>query len=60
MPIDGGLVATGFLVGMLVGLTGMGGGAIMTPFLISVVGVGPVVAVGTDLVYSAATKIVGA
>jgi uncharacterized membrane protein YfcA len=32
----------------------------MTPFLISVVGVGPVVAVGTDLVYSAATKIVGA
>ena len=58
--IDGGLVVTGFLVGMLVGLTGMGGGAIMTPFLISVVGVGPVVAVGTDLVYSAATKIVGA
>jgi len=38
----------------------MGGGAVMTPFLISVVGVGPVVAVGTDLVYSAATKIVGA
>jgi uncharacterized membrane protein YfcA len=60
MPLDGGLVVTGFLVGMLVGLTGMGGGAIMTPFLISVVGVGPVVAVGTDLVYSAATKIVGA
>jgi len=60
MPIHGGLVVTGFFVGMLVGLTGMGGGAIMTPFLISVVGVGPVVAVGTDLVYSAATKIVGA
>lgn len=54
------LVAAGFAVGLLVGLTGMGGGAIMTPFLISVVGVGPVVAVGTDLVYSAATKIVGA
>jgi len=60
MAIDAGLVVTGFFVGMLVGLTGMGGGAVMTPFLISVVGVGPVVAVGTDLVYSAATKIVGA
>ena len=60
MPFDTALVAAGFLVGLLVGLTGMGGGAVMTPFLISVVGIGPVVAVGTDLVYSAATKIVGA
>jgi uncharacterized protein len=60
MPIDPGLVAAGFLVGVLIGLTGMGGGAVMTPFLISVLGIGPVVAVGTDLIYSAATKIVGA
>lgn len=60
MPFDAGLIAAGFVVGLLVGLTGMGGGAVMTPFLISVVGIGPVVAVGTDLVYSAATKIVGA
>ena len=60
MLIDAGLVAAGFFVGLFVGLTGMGGGAVMTPFLISVVGIGPVVAVGTDLVYSAATKIVGA
>lgn len=60
MPIDPGLVAAGFLVGLLVGLTGMGGGAVMTPFLISVVGISPVLAVGTDLIYSAATKIVGA
>jgi len=60
MPIDAPLIAAGFVVGLLVGLTGMGGGAVMTPFLISVVGIGPVVAVGTDLVYSAATKIVGA
>ena len=60
MPIDAGLAAAGFIVGLLVGLTGMGGGAVMTPFLISVVGVGPVVAVGTDLIYSAATKVVGA
>lgn len=60
MPFDAGLIAAGFVVGLLVGLTGMGGGAVMTPFLISVVGIGPVVAVGTDLVYSAATKVVGA
>lgn len=60
MPIDLGLAAAGLLVGFLVGVTGMGGGAVMTPFLISVVGVGPVVAVGTDLIYSAITKIVGA
>jgi uncharacterized membrane protein YfcA len=60
MPIDPGLVVAGFLVGLLVGLTGMGGGAIMTPFLIAVVGVSPVMAVGTDLIYSAVTKIVGA
>jgi uncharacterized membrane protein YfcA len=58
--MDVGLTLAGFVVGLLVGLTGMGGGAIMTPFLISVVGVGPIVAVGTDLVYNAATKIVGA
>jgi uncharacterized membrane protein YfcA len=60
MLIEPALAAAGFVVGLLVGLTGMGGGAVMTPFLISVVGIGPVVAVGTDLVYSAATKIVGA
>ena len=60
MPFDTALVAAGFVVGLLVGLTGMGGGAIMTPFLITVVGVGPVMAVGTDLIYSAVTKIVGA
>ena len=60
MPFDFPLVAAGFVVGLLIGLTGMGGGALMTPFLISVVGVGPVMAVGTDLIYSAVTKIVGA
>ena len=60
MPIDVGFVSAGFFVGFLIGLTGMGGGAIMTPFLISVVGVNPVMAVGTDLMYSSVTKIVGA
>jgi uncharacterized membrane protein YfcA len=54
------LPVTGFLVGVLIVLTGIGGGAIMTPFLILVLGTRPVVAVGTDLVYGAVTKIVGA
>jgi len=54
------LPLTGCLVGFLVGVTGMGGGALMTPFLILAIGTRPVVAVGTDLVYGAATKIVGA
>ena len=54
------LTFTGFVVGVLIGLTGMGGGALMTPFLILVLGTRPVVAVGTDLVYGAVTKIAGA
>lgn len=58
--MDIGIVAAGFVVGTLIGLTGMGGGALMAPFLILVVGVRPVVAVGTDLVYSAVTKAFGA
>ena len=51
---------SGFLVGILIGLTGIGGGALMTPFLILVLGTRPVVAVGTDLAYNAVTKLVGA
>ncbi|MFH1404303.1 MAG: sulfite exporter TauE/SafE family protein [Candidatus Altiarchaeota archaeon] len=50
----------GLVVGVLVGLTGMGGGAMMTPILILLMGVKPLTAVGTDLVYAGATKIVGA
>jgi uncharacterized protein len=53
------LVMMSFGVGMLIGLTSMGGAALMAPFLILVVGVRPVTAVGTDLVYGAVTKIVG-
>ena len=49
----------GFGVGVLVGITGMGGGSLMTPLLILVLGVKPVVAVGTDLAYAAVTKTVG-
>lgn len=52
------LVIAGFAVGLLVGLTGVGGGALMTPALI-LYGVPPAVAVGTDLVYAALSKSVG-
>jgi uncharacterized membrane protein YfcA len=53
------LAATGFVVGVLVGLTGVGGGALMTPILILLFGVRPTLAVGTDLAYAAITKLVG-
>ncbi len=46
-------------MGALVGLTGMGGGSLMTPLLIVVFGIKPVTAVGTDLAYGAVTKTVG-
>jgi uncharacterized membrane protein YfcA len=47
---------SGFVVGMLVGMTGVGGGALMTPLLILLFGVHPATAVGTDLLYAAVTK----
>ena len=47
---------SGFVVGVLVGLTGVGGGSLMTPILVLVFGVSPVTAVGTDLLYAAMTK----
>src|SRR5690554_4754452 len=53
------LMAAGFAVGLLVGLTGVGGGALMTPLLISSFGVAPPVAVGTDLLYASITKTAG-
>jgi uncharacterized membrane protein YfcA len=49
----------GLLVGVLVGLTGVGGGSLMTPLLVLVFGVSPQTAVGTDLLYAAITKSVG-
>ena len=57
--IQWGYVASGLLVGTLVGLTGVGGGSLMTPILILIFGISPVAAVGTDLLYAAATKTVG-
>ena len=50
---------SGFVVGMLVGMTGVGGGALMTPLLILLFGVNPATAVGTDLLYAAVTKSFG-
>ena len=49
-------VASGFGVGLLVGMTGVGGGSLMTPLLILLFGIHPATAVGTDLLYAAATK----
>ncbi len=49
----------GFAVGLLVGLTGVGGGSLMTPILILLFGIHPAAAVGTDLLYAAATKTAG-
>jgi uncharacterized protein len=54
--IDPVYVASGFFVGLLVGMTGVGGGSLMTPLLIMLFGVHPSTAVGTDLLYAAATK----
>jgi len=50
---------SGFAVGMIVGLTGVGGGSLMTPLLVLLFGIHPATAVGTDLLYAGATKSVG-
>ncbi len=50
---------SGFVVGLLVGQTGVGGGSLMTPILVLLFGVHPATAVGTDLLYAAATKSIG-
>ena len=49
----------GVFVGVLVGLTGVGGGSLMTPLLVLAFGFHPATAVGTDLLYASATKTVG-
>lgn len=53
------IVVFGLGVGILVGMTGIGGGSLMAPLLILGAGVSPVVAIGTDLMYGAITKTVG-
>jgi len=59
LSVDPALAAFGLGVGVLVGMTGIGGGSLMTPLLILVFGIKPVTAVGTDLAYGAVTKTVG-
>ena len=58
--MDINLILTGAVIGVLIGLTGMGGGALMTPILIFLFGVKPTLAVGSDLICNAITKIFGA
>ena len=52
-------VFAGFVVGVIVGLTGVGGGSLMTPILIFFFGVKPYLAIGTDLLFAAFTKMGG-
>lgn len=54
-----GFSVSGFVVGMLVGMTGVGGGSLMTPLLVLLFNIHPATAVGTDLLYAASTKGVG-
>jgi len=53
------VIAFGLGVGILIGLTGIGGGSLMTPLLVLFAGVPPVMAIGTDLAYGAVTKTLG-
>jgi uncharacterized protein len=53
-----GIIVMGFLIGFMVGLTGVGGAALLTPILI-LLGISPSIAVGTDLVYNSITKLFG-
>jgi len=55
-----GYTLSGLVVGFIVGVTGVGGGSLMTPLLIMVFGIQPAIAVGTDLLYAALTKAGGA
>jgi uncharacterized membrane protein YfcA len=57
--IDPVFAISGLAVGLLVGITGVGGGSLMTPLLVLVFGVHPATAVGTDLLYAGLTKITG-
>lgn len=57
--MDPAIVLFGLGIGVLVGMTGMGGGSLMTPLLILIFGTQPTTAIGTDIFYSAITKVVG-
>jgi uncharacterized membrane protein YfcA len=57
--MDPAIVLFGLGIGLLVGMTGMGGGSLMTPLLILIFGTNPSTAIGTDIFYSAITKMFG-
>jgi uncharacterized membrane protein YfcA len=58
--LDWEFALTGLLTGLLVGMTGMGGGSLMTPILVFLFGVSPTTAIGTDIAHGAVFKTVGA
>jgi uncharacterized membrane protein YfcA len=53
--MDIAFIVIGFLVGFIVGLTGVGGGSLMTPILVLGFSISPAIAVGTDLLYASIT-----
>jgi len=57
--MDPAIIFFGLGIGLLVGMTGMGGASLMTPMLILIFGISPVTAIGTDIFYAAVTKTVG-
>src|ERR1700690_70204 len=57
--VDPVFAVSGLAVGLLVGITGVGGGSLMTPLLVLVFGIHPATAVGTDLLYAGITKFSG-
>ena len=57
--IEAAYIASGAVVGLLVGMTGVGGGSLMTPLLVLAFGFAPAQALGTDLLYASATKAAG-
>lgn len=59
MTLDFNTGLAGLVVGCVVGITGVGGGALMTPILVLLFGVAPQTAVGTDLLYASLTKVFG-
>jgi uncharacterized protein len=59
MSFDGVTAIAGLVVGVVVGITGVGGGALMTPILVLLFGIAPQTAVGTDLLYASITKVFG-
>lgn len=59
LTVDPAIIIFGLGIGVLIGMTGMGGASLMTPLLILVFGISPVTAIGTDISYAAITKTVG-